>query len=173
MYLESDPIGLAGASYSTYSYTNNNPISLIDPFGWAPGDPYPTMNAAGIAAACDANGQSIKEDREYAGFLYQNPDGTYSYTNAYPTNEDTSSPWQALSAFSFTPVAWYHTHGAYNPSYGVGNNQYSPQDKYFSDITQKPNYLADTANNVHRYDPDPLRRGRGRVHNYGQCGCSK
>jgi hypothetical protein len=32
-YFESDPIGLAGGSYSTYSYVDNNPISNIDPSG--------------------------------------------------------------------------------------------------------------------------------------------
>lgn len=32
-YIESDPIGLAGGSYSTYIYGNNNPISNSDPSG--------------------------------------------------------------------------------------------------------------------------------------------
>jgi type VI secretion system secreted protein VgrG len=31
--MESDPIGLAGGSYSTYSYTNNNPVGAVDPLG--------------------------------------------------------------------------------------------------------------------------------------------
>jgi RHS repeat-associated protein len=32
-YIESDPIGLAGGSYSTYTYVNDNPVSLTDPLG--------------------------------------------------------------------------------------------------------------------------------------------
>jgi RHS repeat-associated protein len=32
-YVESDPIGLAGGSYSTYNYARGNPISLDDPSG--------------------------------------------------------------------------------------------------------------------------------------------
>ena len=32
-YVESDPIGLAGGSYSTYAYANENPVSLSDPMG--------------------------------------------------------------------------------------------------------------------------------------------
>ncbi len=32
-YLESDPLGLSGAGYSTYAYANGNPVSNIDPLG--------------------------------------------------------------------------------------------------------------------------------------------
>jgi hypothetical protein len=94
-------------------------------------------------------------------------------TPLYPGTEDGSGPLNSMPRGGQTPIAWYHTHGAYNPLYGAGNYQYSPQDRYFSDIAHKPNYMADPRNDVHRYDPDPLQRGRGPVHNYGQCGCSK
>jgi RHS repeat-associated protein len=35
-YVESDPIGLWGGSYSTYAYANGNSLSKIDPLGLAP-----------------------------------------------------------------------------------------------------------------------------------------
>jgi hypothetical protein len=35
-YVEPDPVGLAGGSYSTYGYVASDPISLIDPFGLYP-----------------------------------------------------------------------------------------------------------------------------------------
>ena len=87
--------------------------------------------------------------------------------------EESSSPAEALPPGDIVPVAWYHTHGAYNPKYGAGNYRHSPEDKDFSDATGKSNYLGDPAKRVRRYDPDPARNRQGKVKELGKCICTK
>jgi RHS repeat-associated protein len=124
-----------------------------------------SLDAVGIKAACSSNPismmrtASMPNGREYGGFVYQNSNGTFSYTKAYPGTTDASGPSKAMDHYPQDPVAWFHTHGAYNPKLGKDNFVFSdgpPGTRYdipTSNATGKPNYMADPANNVHKYDP--------------------
>lgn len=151
-----DPIRFQG-SINLYSYGFNDPVNLVDMSGLEPTSP---LDAAGCAAACAINPTSIRENREYSGSVYDAPGGGYTYTEPKPGTESTSGI--VLPPKPSVPEAWYHTHGAFDPSLGPGNFKFSPADKWFSDNTGKPNYMADPNNEVHKYEPDPKKQGKGK-----------
>jgi len=152
-YIESDPIGLRGG-INTYTYVGGNPVNAIDPLGLKPGDKYKTQDEAGYEGACEINPTSISENLEYAGSIYQNDDGTFSYTNPEPgIDSESSNPMKSLPPDGRRATAWYHTHAGYDEAMGAGNFRFSPNDRAFSNATKKPNYMADPYNNAHRYAP--------------------
>lgn len=121
-----------------YSYAENSPFNSKDPYGLAPGDCYSSIDDAAISAINDILPESIKLDREYAGRINRNANGTYSYT----APDMGGISWSRSGRRGPENAGDYHTHGADNPKYD--SEQFSPQD-------------------IHRTTVDYLRSRRGNI----------
>jgi RHS repeat-associated protein len=165
-WLNHDPIGERGG-INLFGFVGNNPVNYVDLFGLRPGDRYPTADAAGIQAIKDIIDTSIQMDREYAGLLYKNPDGSYSYTeprigpqsfggDKFSQVHDEDCPKKSK------PAGIYHTHGAPSQD-STGGRRFSDQDKDSADGRQMPNYLGNVDKDILRYDPDPNQQRKGSI----------
>ncbi len=63
-YLESDPIGLLGGSWSTYLYASGDPVIYIDPLGFC----WIYSQSTGRLTYVDSNGNSAFVGTGYAGY---------------------------------------------------------------------------------------------------------
>ena len=81
---------------------------------------FKTQHDAARTILDEVNPRSIKENREYGGSVYENPDGTYSVTQSIQGTIDSVDPGAATLVgvpSKSTMTAYYHTHGANTPGY--------------------------------------------------------
>lgn len=147
-FITKDPLEMVKGAHP-YVYCNNNPINYLDHWGAEVGDKYPTQDAAAKDALNDIYGPSVKKDREYGGYIYQNKDGTYSYTKAKKGEQHGISD---LGPKPSTATADYHSHGAESgPAYDDEN--FSPTDKKDNRNTGLDGYLVTPSGQMKKYDP--------------------
>lgn len=182
-FISEDPIGFEGSGPNPYAYVFNGPTNLIDPFGLRPGDKYSRIDCAGWNSVSDILPLTRFNKIEFGGFIYQNPDGTYSYT--VPT---TGLPTTIPDFQTRTPIpsgtskaGWYHAHPpGLGPDYDA--NRFSLGDKILSEHlngmdeipgTIGPGYLGTPDGVIKVYVPDPFHPLDGKTITLEKkpCGC--
>jgi RHS repeat-associated protein len=156
-WLSRDPIA-EGGGLNLYRYVANNSTGSVDLLGLKPGDPYPTADAAGIQAIRDINPTSIKRNQEFGGRIYQNPDGTFSYTAPVPGNEENIRTGEVPEGKQ--DAGDYHTHGKPDPRY-PSIEDFSDRDKHNNDYDETPGYLGTPSGLIKKYWPAPYPCARG------------
>lgn len=183
-FVSEDPLMFGGGDVNLYAYVRNAPMNLIDRFGLHPGDKYPNAKCAGYQAVSEFNPMSIDENTEYTGYIYENADGTFSYTDPYANGydgtsggigDDRNAPiWNVVVPDA--PIrGWFHTHagGPLNSA----NSDFSPDDMDISDIYLQgvPGFLGTPKPEIRMYIPNPDHPQHGIPFqlNGRNCGCNK
>lgn len=111
---------------------------MIDPLGLLPGDCYPTKDIAAQNALNDINLVSKAFNAEFAGRIYKNSDGTYSYTDPSEGDITSSDP----GPLNPNTVGTYHTHGDFWSS--ANGDALSPADiaNAIEDGLSRPGYVS-------------------------------
>jgi RHS repeat-associated protein len=116
-----DLIGEAGG-INLYVFCDNNSINLIDVVGFGPGELYPRLDTAAIAAINEVNPVSVRRNREFGGYLYLTNNRCFTYGPQkmelkYRDRVFFGPPNKAYG----TLVGIYHTHGAGSEDFSHGD----------------------------------------------------
>ena len=122
---------------------------------------YGSQHEAARSILDEVNPLSIFVDREYGGLVYQAPDGTYSVTPPIRGTIDSVDPGAATRVgipSGSRMTAYYHTHGAYNPTFVKDGIDYSerfsgiPGDIGYASHFKIDAYLATPSGAFKYYD---------------------
>ncbi len=151
VWISVDPLAEKGPQYSPYSFCFNNPIYYVDPDGmWArPGDKFNTKVEAANDFATYYNGTSIVMSKEFGSAIYQNSDGTFSYTIAYIGSQAGTEINENIPEGT-TRVSAIHSHGSEDPGYD--NNNFSPTDKTAAESIGQNEYVVTPSGQLKEYD---------------------
>jgi hypothetical protein len=147
--------------------------------GPAANGPFDSADAAARAALTAANPNSIRDNLEYSGLIYQGTDGKYYYSGPARGTDQGANPLRdAPAPAGATVVGDYHTHGDYStadPKTGAAvrtsdpkrddfnSDNFSGQDKRDNDRQGYPGYLGTPSGTFRKYDPahknDPATKG--------------
>jgi RHS repeat-associated protein len=182
-FISEDPIEFEGSGPNSYAYVFNGPTNLIDPFGLRPGDKYSRIDCAGWNSVSDILPLTRFNKIEFGGFIYQNPDGTYSYTVPTTGQRTTIPDFQARTPIpsGTSKAGWYHTHPPalgpdYDPSiFSIGDKNVSEHLNGADEVpgTTGPGYLGTPDNVIKVYVPDPFHPLDGKTITLAKkpCGC--
>lgn len=172
-FVSRDPIRYVGDLASLYRFLRNTPGFWLDPLGLNPGDPFPTLEAAGKDAIEYINQTSINDNLEYGGTIYIDPnDGQYYATTPVKGDEDGVDPFLSSPPSGIQPVGDYHTHANYSiidPLKGIvptgdpknddfNSDKWSSEDIKGVDQDAKgkkeyKSYLGTPSGNCYEYNP--------------------
>ena len=125
------------------------PLPKDVPYTNLPGPQYKSVDQAGKVAVATINPKSIEENKEYAGRVVLNVNGTYGTTDPKKGTEAGSNPGAVPDGTIGAGV--YHTHAAFDPRYD--NENFSPQDKRSAGREGTPSFLGTPAGAIKKYDP--------------------
>lgn len=110
----------------------------------------PDQHSAARAVLNKVNPKSVKENREYGGWVYETPDGNYTSTTPVAGTIDSVEIPFSLIPSGGRPLASYHTHGADDPRYL--NEQFSGADIASNLSIDLDGYLGTPAGNFLWHD---------------------